>query len=93
MAHEECRRRAERQVTSVRPEWSPEEYWQKVRETMPPYFWNRIAATKVERIPYKELAEAIAATEGNVAELIALIRKGDKREVSTRLCEWCNKPL
>ena len=91
--HSECRKRSAQQVRSVQPGMTTEEYWQRVRETMAPYFWNRIAATLTEQIPDSELAVKIAAAKGDVNEIIALIRQGGKRERTTRLCEWCNKPV
>jgi len=91
--HSECRKSAAQQVRSVQPGMTTEEYWQRVRETTAPYFWNRIAATLTEQIPDSELAAKIAAAKGDVNEIIALIRQGGKRERTTRLCEWCNKPV
>lgn len=89
--HFECRKSAAQQVRSAQPGMTTEEYWQRVRETTAPYFWNRIAATLTEQIPDSELAEKIAAAKGDVNEIIALIRQGGKMERSIRLCEWCNK--
>ena len=89
MNHDECQKRQE--IRSINPDWSPKEYWRHVRQTIPPYFWNRIVATKVERIPDEELELAIEAANGDVGLLIGLIRQGGKREVRIRLCEWCNE--
>lgn len=87
--HAECRRRDRNVVRSVGDEKSPEEYWARVRETAPPYFWNSIQ-TGERSMSDDEINQLVRSDD--VQQIRDAIRNGGRVPTPARKCVWCDQP-
>lgn len=90
---EDCLTKEATQVTRCGGYKTPEDYWDAVRKTIPPYNANGIHTTKTIRYTDAELAEKISKADGDTDRLISLIRSGGTYEDDTQHCVWCNAPI
>lgn len=88
-----CQARAREEVRTVGAGQTPVEYWDKARETKPPYIHNRIDVRTPRRMTDAEILAAVTAARDSPSALVAMMKRGPVVEAASRRCEWCDQPV